>query len=67
MANCDCTDRGCRFHRGFAWCTTLADEIVYRVDMEDLTGTLMCSPCAGDAYETGLFTSEAPTLEFADA
>lgn len=67
MSTCDCTDRGCTQHRGFAWCNTLASEIVYRVDMEDLTGTLICSACARDAYETGLFTSEAPTREFADA
>ncbi len=28
---------------------------LYRSDMEDLTGTLMCPRCAEDAFDSGLF------------
>lgn len=54
---CECSDPGCPCavsgHSGDI--TTL-----YRVDMEDRTGTLMCETCGDDAFESGVFTSERP-------
>lgn len=32
--------------------------LLFRRDMEDLTGTLFCIPCTDDALESGLFTME---------
>ena len=29
--------------------------VVYRVDMEDRTGTAMCPTCVNDAMESGVF------------
>jgi len=33
---------------------------VYRVDMEDRTGSLFCSGCAQDALDSGMFSSRPP-------
>lgn len=54
---CECSDPGCKsaMHAGFSTCSNSGRIVLYRVDMEDQTGTLFCSACAGDAMESGLF------------
>lgn len=54
---CECSDVGCPVHHGQAVCLSKAKTTVYRVDMEDHTGTRMCEACAGDAMDSGLFTT----------
>lgn len=54
---CECTDPDCKAHRG-SECAVIADcQTLYRVDMEDETGTAMCDDCADDAFASGLFTT----------
>lgn len=52
---CECTDPGCPKHPGKSSCPNYAKGIVYRVDMEDETGTWMCKRCKEDALESGVF------------
>lgn len=60
--NCICIDTECGSHWGQACgyedvpITTL-----YRIDMEDLTGSDMCEECADDAMGSGLFTDTKET------
>jgi len=62
MVLCGCFDNGCKANHGRA-CLTRIDplagdgsgETLYRVDMQDDTGTLFCRACADDAMESGLF------------
>ncbi len=57
---CECSDKGCPVHTNQPHCAYAYDlRALYRVDMEDRTGTLMCPLCADDAMESGLFTTEA--------
>jgi hypothetical protein len=59
--HCECLDLGCKAHPGKA-CTDVGEgptEILYRIDMDDKTGTCFCVPCAEDAMSTGLYTEEA--------
>lgn len=53
---CECTDPGCPVHNPNSECINLATQILYRVDMEDATGSAMCDGCGDDAYGSGLFT-----------
>lgn len=55
MLKCECFDSGCKSHVGVKGCTKMACDILYRIDMDDRTGTAMCSECAEDAMESGLF------------
>lgn len=55
---CGCSDPGCPVHPGKSLCPNRADTTLYRVDMEDETGTMMCEACASDAFDSGLFTDE---------
>lgn len=52
---CECSDPGCPVHQGREECDGVFTVTVYRVDMEDLTGTDMCEGCAADALESGVF------------
>lgn len=55
---CMCVDSGCIVAHGghqHGGCQNVAAVTLYRVDMDDKTGTDMCSPCAEDAMDTGLF------------
>lgn len=52
--NCECADSGCPCE---GRCDSRATETVFRIDMEDETGTAMCESCANDAHMTGLFRS----------
>ena len=59
---CECSDPGCPKHKGESAC--LFDgrtQTVYRIDMEDRTGTRMCPDCAADCFESGLF-SDGPNF-----
>ena len=53
---CECSDTGCPMHENSQYCDCLANVILYRVDMDDYTGTAMCDDCANDATMSGLFT-----------
>lgn len=56
---CECADPGCPVHKGVSKCSHVGRcKTLYRVDMEDQTGTKMCSACAEDAFDSGLFTEE---------
>jgi hypothetical protein len=55
---CECADPGCPIHPKVSDCRNLAATILYRIDMEDNTGSLMCEGCAEDAMLSGLFTDE---------
>ena len=55
MGICECGDQGCKVHKGLGFCLNTASVILYRVDMEDETGTAFCEDCADDAFESGLF------------
>lgn len=54
--SCECADPQCPLHIGNSSCPNRANTILYRVDMQDETGTDMCNSCAEDAYHSGLFT-----------
>ncbi len=56
--DCECGDPGCPVHKGEQVCNLNATTQLFRIDMEDQTGTLMCDRCADDASESGLFTDE---------
>lgn len=53
---CECADPGCPACNGK--CANQGDVILYRIDMEDDTGTFFCEECAADALECGLFTDK---------
>jgi len=55
---CECSDPGCPAHNGVSSCEAMAKITLYRVDMEDRTGTAMCDDCADDAFASGVFSSE---------
>jgi hypothetical protein len=57
MQMCECRDPGCPSCKGT--CPQPAVWIMYRLDMEDQTGTPMCAECAGDAVNSGLYGSKA--------
>jgi hypothetical protein len=61
MARCECSDPGCPCCKGK--CRHEATETVFRVDMEDWTGTDMCGGCADDALDSGVFTLGQPDDE----
>jgi len=54
---CGCADRLCPAHRG-ADCRLAATTTLYRIDMDDATGTSFCDGCAQDAIEAGVFQTE---------
>lgn len=53
---CECSDNHCP--ACFGQCKEPATTTLYRIDMQDLTGTRFCEACADDAFESGLFTSK---------
>lgn len=52
---CECSDRRCPAHPGKDCSKVGRTRTLYRVDMEDRTGTRFCSACASDAMDSGLF------------
>lgn len=57
-SKCECSDPGCAEHQGKSACGNTKRQTLYRVDMEDRTGTYFCLGCGEDAAESGLFGSE---------
>lgn len=57
---CECSDPECLGCAGH--CTRDSAVTVFRVDTEDRTGTQFCGPCAEEALESGVFTTEAPAV-----
>ena len=55
---CECSDPGCPVHAGKTECTKRAKGRLYRIDMEDETGTYFCEACWSDAWDSGVFTDE---------
>ena len=53
--SCQCCDPGCPIHAPLSHCGNKGRRRLYRVDMEDRTGTRMCDECAEDAMKSGLF------------
>ena len=56
--SCECADSGCPAHETVPACGAFAETTLFRVDMEDRTGTRMCTSCAEDAMQSGLFREE---------
>lgn len=56
VETCEDKDPDCSACGGH--CLSPSDTTVFRVDMEDNTGTPMCDKCASDAFESGLFTTK---------
>lgn len=54
---CECSDPGCSGKHA-SQCYRIAATTLYRIDMEDETGTPMCHICAEDAMDSGVFTTE---------
>ena len=54
-AKCECADQACCCD---GTCESAPVVTLYRIDMEDHTGTLFCERCGDDALESGLFTEE---------
>lgn len=54
---CECSDPGCPECAGN--CNHKAVEILYRIDMDDTTGTAFCDQCSADAMSSGVFTDVA--------
>jgi len=52
---CKCADSGCPIHNGVSSCKNRRSVLLFRVDMEDRSGTWMCKDCADDAFKFGLF------------
>lgn len=57
---CECADSGCPVHLGADYCheTTYPKNRLYRIDQDDISGTIFCALCLVDALESGVFTSE---------
>lgn len=56
IGRCECSDPGCPVCSGD--CHNNAEYTVYRVDMQDETGTDMCEGCTNDCLDSGVFTTE---------
>jgi len=52
---CQCSDWICSVHTGTSTCSHPATRTLFRIDMEDQTGTAFCDGCAEDAMNSGLF------------
>ena len=50
---CECSDSGCKCCSGK--CSHDVEQTLFRIDMDDQTGTPMCAGCADDAFESGLY------------
>lgn len=67
---CGCFDKGCKANHGHA-CLAMIDpragdgsgETLFRIDMDDKSGTLFCRACADDALESGVFCSFDDTID----
>jgi len=57
MRACECTDPGCPVHEGVSSCEGKGRVRLYRIDMDDRSGSLFCRECANDAFDSGVFTN----------
>lgn len=55
---CECQDPNCPVCHGK--CRRKQYSTLYRVDMEDLSGTGFCRECSEDAFNSGLFSDCSP-------
>ena len=60
---CECFDTGDNHPinnsgRDGLQCTRKATMTLWRVDMEDVSGTRFCEECGSDAMDAGVFTDE---------
>ena len=55
-STCECADPGCPAHKGVSDCAAKTACVLFRVDMDDETGTAMCEACAEDALKYDVFT-----------
>jgi hypothetical protein len=53
MTDCECSDPLCLHCEGH--CESPSTQVLYRIDIEDITGTGFCDQCGADAYESGVF------------
>ena len=60
---CMCVDSGCTCGGN---CQKHAETTLYRIDMEDYTGTDFCEECAADAMESGVFSDEEQSCDTDD-
>jgi hypothetical protein len=60
---CRCADPGCPQHKGISRCAEEACVTLFRIDMDDETGTAFCGNCGADAIESGLFLPDIPEDE----
>ena len=68
---CECFDTGDNHPinnsgRDGLQCTRKASATLYRIDMEDNSGTRFCEECASDAMVSGVFTDELGKTEDED-
>jgi len=59
---CECSDPQCPVHDGKPECSYQAKQTLYRIDMEDMSGTRFCRRCAEDAYSSGVFSDSTMIL-----
>jgi len=52
---CECSDPRCPAHYSVSDCKGVGNQVLYRIDMEDNSGTAFCDACAEDAMDSGLF------------
>jgi hypothetical protein len=52
---CECYDKECSAHKGTNCKRESRTKTLYRIDMEDKTGTRFCDDCESDALESGLY------------
>jgi len=60
MDRCECSDPGCPVHPQRSHCQLTVARLLFRIDMQDETGTLFCDGCAEDAWSSGLFNTTVP-------
>lgn len=56
LDTCECSDPQCP--ACFGQCTNPATVTLYRIDMQDETGTRFCEDCASDAMDADVFRTE---------
>ena len=55
---CECIDANCPAHEGIHHCDVNGTTVLYRIDMEDRTGTLFCEACTEDALGAQVYRLE---------
>ena len=53
---CECLDLDCPMHKNVHFCRNNGMLVLYRIDMYDASGTLLCIGCANDVMKSGLFS-----------